>query len=147
MVNIILKNGEAGKTYSSLFRQYITESHWIKIIDPFIRKNYQFENVKHLLSLVANPGECRSHLITQYDNSKEDDTEDILREKLDELTKYFQMVGLYFTYEFQDYIHDRMILTEKFKIQLGRGLDIFYFDRNDRIMKTRESEITIFPIQ
>ena len=144
VANISLKNGETGRNFSSILGCYLANSHWIKIIDPYIRNNYQIENVKTVLSLVINPNECRSHLVTMYDKpSQGNNTEDILRNKLDKLSQDFLLRGLFFTYEFSDNIHDRFIITDKWKIQLGRGLDIFYFHDNN--LKTYETEITIFP--
>jgi hypothetical protein len=141
---IILNDGEIGWSYEKIFAGVLREAHWIKIVDPYIRTERQAKNILHLLSLVEKPQECRVKLETWYDSpGKGSNTEEVVRERLEDVTNLLNKKGFSFNFEFIVDIHDRSITTDKFKMQMGRGLDIFYFDG---VLKTRACEITILPL-
>jgi ATP-dependent Lon protease len=122
----IIRDNQTGISYDMLFGDYLEGAEDIKVIDPYVRLPYQLRNFMEFAQLVAKrkkpEDEVKLHLVT---NNNEDYIENA-KEAFKQMTESFEPLGIFFTYEFDDNIHDRSItLDNGWKIVLGRGLDIF----------------------
>ena len=151
--NFAIQNNQTGISYRRLFARYLKGSQRIEIKDPFIGSFYQCRNLMEFLEVVAaiksDADEVAVHLITKHSEYQDSNQEDYFRQIESSCSK----VGITFTYEIDDTIHDRYIESDNgWKIILGRGLDIFHkFDdkdafalenRNQRYRKCRAFEVT-----
>ncbi|MBW1716033.1 MAG: DEAD/DEAH box helicase [Deltaproteobacteria bacterium] len=137
-----IDDGEKGWTYQKLFGQYLSGAEWIKIVDPYVRLDYQVRNVEDLLNLIEPMGGCRVELITMYEkNDRFDLSEETRsRQRLDALKKRLSEKGIEFSYSFDPQIHDRLIETDRWQIILGRGLDFYYPPEPGRIRETKRAK-------
>jgi ATP-dependent helicase YprA (DUF1998 family) len=121
-----LKDGDLDVTYEGLFGRYLRDSKQIRIVDPYIRQNYQIRNLEELLTLVNSGSQVE--LITMYEKNDRYGTseEQKSRQRLEALKQRQEHKGITLSYSFDPQIHDRLIETEQWQIILGRGLDIFY---------------------
>lgn len=139
----IIRDNQSGISYDNLFGAYLLDATKIKIIDPYIRLPYQLRNFMEFVRLVSEKKdplqEVELHLVT---TNSEDYIEGV-KEKFDQMTYSLESMGINFTYEFDEYIHDRSIeMDNGWKIVLGRGLDIYqktggYADITDYIQERR----------
>jgi len=151
--NIAIQDNQTGISYRLLFARYLKGSKRIEIKDPFIGSFHQCRNLMEFLEVVAaiksDADEVEVHLITKHSDYKDSNQEEYFRQIESSCSK----VGITFTYEIDDTIHDRYIQSDNgWKIILGRGLDIFHkFDdkdafaienRNQRYRKCRAFEVT-----
>ncbi len=122
---VTINDGDTGFSFENLFLDYLADAKTIKIVDPYIRQEHQIRNLMSFLNMVAPPeGNIEISLITASDNefNKEDQNRKFELIQMD-LLRY----GVKFEYSFDDKIHDRYVETDSgWKINLGRGLDIFY---------------------
>jgi ATP-dependent helicase YprA (DUF1998 family) len=130
-----IEDGQRGVTFEELFGEYLANARKIKIIDPYIRMDYQVRNLEQLLSLVTLGDSCQVELVTMYE--KDDrfglSEESKSRQKLDALQQRLAVRGIDFNYSFDPIAHDRMIETEAWQIILGRGLDIYRAPEKDHL--------------
>ncbi|MFY9224892.1 MAG: DEAD/DEAH box helicase [Blastocatellia bacterium] len=121
-----LNDGQRGITYEKLFGKYLTNAKKIKIIDPYIRLDYQIRNLEELLSFVKIPTEVE--LVTMFEKNDQYglSEEARSRQRLNDLKQRLLSKGFNFSYSFDEKSHDRMIETKDWQIILGRGLDFFY---------------------
>lgn len=121
----IIKENQKGISYDDLFSNYLKNATDITVVDPYIRLSYQIRNFMEFARVIAdNKGkkEVLLHLVTNNHEEYLSNSEDAFTEIQDTL----QPLGIFFTYEFAENIHDRYIKTDNgWKIVLGRGLDIF----------------------
>ena len=122
----ILRDNQTAVSYEKLFGPYLAGATDIMVTDPYIRLPYQLRNLMEFTILVAKVKEegqeVKIHLIT---NNNEDYL-DKAKEVFKEITDSLEPLGIIFSYEFDENIHDRSIdLNNNWKIVLGRGLDIF----------------------
>ncbi|MFZ1703556.1 MAG: BREX system Lon protease-like protein BrxL [Saprospiraceae bacterium] len=122
----IIRDNQTGISFEHLFGPYIEGAEDIKVIDPYIRLPYQLRNFMEFAQLITKKkkveDEVRLHLIT---NNNEDYVENA-KEGLRQMAESLEPLGVFFTFEFDENIHDRSIsLDNGWKIILGRGLDIF----------------------
>ncbi len=122
----IIRDNQSGISFDLLFGAYLIGAKEITLIDPYIRLPYQFKNFMEFGKLVYckkdELEEVKLHLIT-YNN---EDFIENSREAFSEITDSLESLGIIFTYEFDENIHDRsLVLDNGWKIVLGRGLDIF----------------------
>ena len=151
--NIAIQDNQTGISYRRLFARYLKGSRRIEIKDPFIGSFYQCRNLMEFMEVVAaiksDADEVEVHLITKHSEYQDSNQEEYFRQIESSCSK----VGITFTYEIDDTIHDRYIQSDNgWKIVLGRGLDIFNkFDdkdafaienRNQRYRKCRAFEVT-----
>jgi ATP-dependent Lon protease len=121
---IDIHEGQRGVSYMKLFGPYLKGAKAIKLVDPYIRYDYQIHNLMNFCECL-NPGsgEISLNLITSGD-SMEQAVE--LSAKLDELKESLARDHIRFEYDLQQKLHDRSIdLDPGWRINLGRGLDIF----------------------
>lgn len=151
--NFAIQDNQTGISYRRLFARYLKGSARIEIKDPFIGSFYQARNLMEFMEVVAaiktDADEVAIHLITKHSEYPDSNQEEYLRQIESSCSK----VGITFTYEIDDTIHDRYIQSDNgWKIIMGRGLDIFQpFDhkdafalenRNQRYRKCRAFEVT-----
>ena len=139
----IIRDNQSGLSYDNLFGSYLLDATKIKLIDPYIRLPYQLRNFMEFVRLVSEKKdplkEVELHLVT---TNSEDYIEGV-KEKFDQMTYSLESMGINFTYEFDEYVHDRSIKMDNgWKIVLGRGLDIYqktggYADITDYIQERR----------
>jgi len=139
----IIRDNQSGISYDNLFGAYLLDATKIKIIDPYIRLPYQLRNFMEFVRLVSEKKdplqEVELHLVT---TNSEDYIEGV-KEKFEQMTYSLESMGINFTHEFDEYIHDRSIeMDNGWKIVLGRGLDIYqktggYADITDYIQERR----------
>lgn len=156
--NIAILDNQTGISYSKLFGKYLKGSNRIEIKDPFISAFYQARNLMEFMEVVAaiktDADEVKVHLITKHSEYDDSNQEEYFRQ----IESSCSAVGITFTYEIDDTIHDRYILSNNgWKIVLGRGLDIFQpFDhkdafaltnRNQRYRKCRAFEVTYVRVE
>jgi len=139
----ILRDNQTGISYNNLFGNYLAGATDIKITDPYVRLPYQLRNLMELLKLISekkiHDEEVKVHLITTNNEDFVQDSKDAF----EQMTMSLESVGILFTYEFDNFIHDRSIdLNNGWKIVLGRGLDIWqktggWFDINEYVQEKR----------
>lgn len=123
--SVVLKDNQTGVSYLKLFGSYLKGTKRLQLTDPYIRMYYQFKNLLEfcvMLSRIKEPEEeTELHVISW---NSEDHMEDSIT-NFQELQESVAEIGINLTYEFQD-LHDRSLVSENgWKINLGRGLDIF----------------------
>jgi len=150
---ILIKEGATGYSYKNLFFPYLKNAQNIKIIDPYVRIEYQIKNFLAFCEMLTpTEGYIEIHLTTQSDNEsiKAEQTQ-----KLNTIQQNLLHHKIKFTYEFNNVIHDRVIETDiGWRIKPGRGLDIFQKPSNKYELgesdqtkrKCRETEIDFLRI-
>ncbi len=138
-----IRDNQTGISYESLFGDYLVGATEITLIDPYIRLPYQLRNFMEFAKLVAEKkapdAETKIHLVT----ANNEDYVENARESFQQMAYSLESIGILFSYEFQDTIHDRsIILNNGWKIILGRGLDIWqktggWFDINEYVQEKR----------
>jgi len=139
----IIRDNQTGISYDTLFGAYLEGATSYHIIDPYVRLPYQLRNLMELAKLIydkKNPDtEVSIHLVT----SNNEEYLESVRENFKQMTLSLEALDINFTYEFDDYIHDRSITMDNgWKIILGRGLDIWsktggYFDISEYMQERR----------
>jgi len=122
----IIRDNQSGISYENLFGAYLKGAKSIKLTDPYIRLPYQLRNLMEFCKLISQVRgefeEVSIHLVT---NNNEEYLENS-RQAFAEITESLESLGVHFTYEFNDIVHDRSIdLDNGWKILCGRGLDIY----------------------
>lgn len=116
--------GQSGVTYKEIFGPYLKDAGEITVEDPFIRTSWQVRNfLEFAMAIIeSRPVEgLKLNLITCEEEEKIPEFID----KLDDIKDDLATFGIEFNYKFRDF-HDRFITTnDGWKIQLGRGLDIY----------------------
>lgn len=123
--HLVIRDNQTGVSYKRLFADYLKGATKIVLTDPYIRLPYQFKNLLEFCVMLAKnkvpEDEVKLHVITW--NTQEHITESDLL--FQELAPSVKELGIDLTYEYQD-LHDRNILADNgWRIQLGRGLDLF----------------------
>jgi ATP-dependent Lon protease len=126
----IIKDNQTGISYKNLFANYLKGAKQITIQDPYIRLPYQFKNLLEFCVMLNNNKEPEEEIdleIVTWNN------EEYLQESinyLEEIQESVQEIGINLMYRFEN-LHDRNILADnRWKITLGRGLDIFEKSEN-----------------
>ena len=140
---IVIRDNQSGISYENLFGRYLTDATNIVVTDPYVRLPYQLRNFMEFAKLISiiktSDNEVNLHLVTN-------NNEDYIQESKDafqSMTYSMESVGINFTYEFNEIIHDRsIVLNNGWKIILGRGLDIWqktggWFDMNEYLQEQR----------
>ncbi len=138
-----VRDNQTGISYDNLFGAYLLGASNVKVIDPYIRLPYQLRNFMEfakLLSEKKDPDtEVKLHLVT---NNNEDYIQNA-KDAFESMVYSLESIGILFTYEFDENIHDRSItLDNGWKVVLGRGLDIWqktggWYDINEYMQERR----------
>lgn len=141
---VILRDNQTGISYDKLFGDYLEGATTITITDPYIRLPYQFRNLMEFIELATKKvdleNEVKIHLVTI--NAEE--YIEGFKDKLDQLDYSLESIGIDFSFEFNEAIHDRSIIIDTgWKIVLGRGLDIWqktngWFDLSEFLQEKRQ---------
>lgn len=113
-----------GFTYENIFGDYLENANKIILIETYIRKLYQYENIVRFCQLITKFESIKKlHLIT---NEGDSNPVFSIKEKLSELTDQLKKHKLELSYEILSEIHDREIIVDNgWTIKIGRGLDIY----------------------
>jgi ATP-dependent Lon protease len=139
----IIRDNQIGISYDILFAAYLLGATDIKVIDPYVRLPYQLRNFMELAKLIAEKKEpeleVKLHLVTANNEEYIENA----KEAFEQMSYSLESLGIIFTYEFDDYIHDRSIVMDNgWKVVLGRGLDIWqktggWYDINEYVQEQR----------
>ena len=139
----IIRDNQTGISYDLLFGAYLLGATDFKVIDPYVRLPYQHRNFMELAKLISEKKdpetEVKLHLVT----SNNEDYIEGAKDAFEQMTYSLESIGIIFTYEFDENIHDRSInMDNGWKIVLGRGLDIWqktggWYDVNEYIQEKR----------
>lgn len=154
--NQTIRDNQTNISYKGLFGDYLVGATEYVIKDPYIRLSHQMRNFVELCRLIAElkveDDEITLHLITNNDPEFVESAHQNFTELADSLAD----IGIVFTYELNESIHDRSIeMNNGWKVILGRGLDIWQktngrydiaeFYQEKRLCK--EFEITVVNMQ
>jgi ATP-dependent Lon protease len=139
----IIRDNQTGISYDLLFGAYLLGATAFNVIDPYVRLPYQLRNFMELAKLISEKKdpqiEVKLHLVT----SNNLDYIEGAKEAFEQMTYSLESIGIIFTYEFDENIHDRSInMDNGWKVVLGRGLDIWqktggWYDVNEYIQEKR----------
>ena len=139
----IIRDNQTGISYDLLLGAYLLGATDFKVIDPYVRLPYQLRNFMELAKLISEKKdpetEIKLHLVT----SNNEDYIEGAKDAFEQMTYSLESIGIIFTYEFDENIHDRSInMDNGWKIVLGRGLDIWqktggWYDVNEYIQEKR----------
>ena len=121
------QENQRGVSYETLLMPYLRGTTDITIVDPYIRLPHQGRNLVDLLALLAaakDPAdEIAVTLVTKEDRGEYAQQHLLM---LKDIQDSAATVGIQFTVNWDETIHDRSIRTDHgWKLLLGRGLDIF----------------------
>lgn len=121
----ILKDNQTGISYKKLFGDYLRGAQNITIQDPYIRMPYQFKNLLEFCMMLGNnkalEDEINLEIVSWNDEAFLNDS----LANFEELQESVIAIGINLTYKMENH-HDRFIVADnRWKITLGRGLDIF----------------------
>lgn len=129
------QENQRGVSYEALLVPYLRGATEITITDPYIRQFHQARNLMEMieeLAVVKDPAdEVKVFLVT----SENTDGPEKLQKQMEFLLRVKQaavVAGISLDVKFDATIHDRSIVANSgWRINLGRGLDIFQFVAND----------------
>ncbi len=125
--HVVVKENQTGVSYEKLFADHLRGASRIEIVDPYIRRHHQVENVLKLCDMLLREmpdgEEIEVSLLTGADTENQEEQET----RLEDLKDSLRGSPVRFEYEITwDSIHARSIKTDTgWKISLDRGLDIF----------------------
>lgn len=139
----IIRDNQSGISFDMLFGAYLIGAKEIVLIDPYIRLPYQMRNLMEFAKLVSTKKDKLEEvkLLLVTNNNEEYITNS--KEAFAKIADSLESLGIIFTYEFDENIHDRSIILDNgWKIVLGRGLDIYqktdgWFDIAEYSQETR----------
>lgn len=122
---VVLKDNQTGISYKSLFANYLKGATEIMLKDPYIRLPYQFKNFLEFCVMLGNLKEPGEELILNVFSYNEDEFKVDSYNNFEEIRENVADLGIVLNYKLEDF-HDRSIVANNgWKINLGRGLDIF----------------------
>ena len=139
----IIRDNQTGISYDNLFGAYLLNSSNITLVDPYIRLPYQLRNLMEFAKLIAEKKETDSEVKLHLVTSNNEDYIENVKEAFDQMTYSLESMGIIFSYEFDDFIHDRSIKSDNgWKVILGRGLDIWqktggWYDISEYVQEQR----------
>ena len=120
-----IKDNQTGISYKKLFGNYLKGAINITLQDPYIRMYYQFNNLLEFCVMLGNNKEPDQELNLEVVTWNH---EEYINESIalfEELIPSVKGLGINLTYKMELH-HDRYIAADNgWKINLGRGLDIF----------------------
>jgi ATP-dependent Lon protease len=139
----IIRDNQTGISYDLLLGAYLMGATDIKVTDPYVRLPYQLRNFMEFARLVAEKKseetEVKLHLVT----SNNEEYLENAKEAFEQMAYSLEGIGVIFSYEFDDDIHDRSVnMDNGWKVVLGRGLDIWqktggWYDINEYLQEKR----------
>ncbi|SKB35002.1 BREX system Lon protease-like protein BrxL [Maribacter arcticus] len=149
-----IKDNQTGISFKKLFGNYLKGANNITIQDPYIRMYYQFNNLLEFCVMLGNNKEPDQEINLEVVTWNHEEYMSDSIGFFEELVLSVQGLGINLTYKMEQH-HDRFIASDNgWKINLGRGLDIFEkiegrfnvaeLDQNRR--KCKECHITYLKI-
>jgi ATP-dependent Lon protease len=116
--------GATGFSYDSIFGKYLTGVKEVIVEDPYIRSTHQIQNLVRFCETVIRRASVKTiHLITTTDNATQK-AEAV--NAFSDLAQSLLDLGVKFTWEFRDTLHDRQIsFSNGWIVKIGRGLDFY----------------------
>lgn len=151
---VIIKDNQTGISYKKLFANYLKGASYITIQDPYIRMYYQFNNLLEFCVMLGNNKEPDQEINLEIVTWNHEEYMNDSIALFDDLITSVQSLGINLTYKMEQH-HDRFIAADNgWKINLGRGLDIFektegrfnVADLDQSRRKCRSCEVTYLKI-
>ena len=139
----IIRDNQSGISYDSLFGDYLVSATEIKVIDPYVRLPYQIKNFMEFAKLVSERKDPREEVKLHLVTANIEDYIENAKGAFQQITYSLESIGIIFSYEFDDNIHDRsLVMNNGWKVILGRGLDIWqktggWYDVNEYLQEKR----------
>lgn len=140
----VIRENQTGISYKKLFGPYLEDTSDIIVTDPYIRLPYQLKNFMEFARLVADLKQPEEEVSIHLKTNNNEEYIENAKEAFSDMMDSLDPIGVKFTYEFDDDLHDRSIkLDNGWKIILGRGLDIFqkttgWYDIADHYQEVRK---------
>lgn len=129
------QENQRGVSYETLLLPYLRGATEITIVDPYIRQFHQARNLMELveaLALAKDPAEELTVVLVTSENTDDPERRQKQLEFLVRVKQAAAVAGISFDAKFDPTIHDRSIVANSgWRINLGRGLDIFQFVSSD----------------
>lgn len=129
------QENQRGVSFQTLLLPYLDGATEITIIDPYIRQFHQARNLMELievLALVKDPADVVKVLLVTSEHTEGPKKVQAQMEYLLRVKQAAAVAGITLDVKFDGTIHDRSIVANSgWRINLGRGLDIFQFVPND----------------
>ncbi|MDG5768326.1 BREX system Lon protease-like protein BrxL [Balneolales bacterium ANBcel1] len=122
----VIRENQTGVSYKKLFGPYLQGASRITVTDPYIRLPYQLRNFMEFARLVAETKQPDEEVVIHLRTYNNEDYLEGAKDKFSEMQESLEPTGIFFTYEFDENLHDRSIeIDNGWKIILGRGMDIY----------------------
>lgn len=139
--NLPVRENQTGITYLKIFGDYVRSAKHIKIIDPYIRFDYQVENLIDFIKMVLVVSDHSEEVSFEVHTWESDDKLPELIDKMSDLKEDLSTYGIEMDV-YYDADHDRdIILDNGWKISLTRGLDIFEKDQSRFTLTHRDQSL------
>ena len=128
------QENQRGVSFDLLLGSYLRGASEITITDPYIRRFHQARNLMELIELSATNKDPADEVVVRLITSEEGETVELARKQIELLAKVRQGAaagGVSLDVAFDGSVHDRSIVTDTWKIVLGRGLDVFQYVTGD----------------
>lgn len=126
----IIKDNQTGVSYKNLFSNYLKGATKITIQDPYIRLPYQFKNLLEFCVMLSSNKEPDEEIDLEIVTWNSEEYLDDSTSYLEEIQESVLEIGINLSHRFEN-LHDRNIMADnRWKITLGRGLDIFEKSEN-----------------
>eukprot|EP00056_Hartaetosiga_gracilis_P004770 m.78068 g.78068 ORF g.78068 m.78068 type:complete len:225 (+) comp11940_c3_seq5:175-849(+) len=132
----ISENG-TGYSYESIFGDILTDATSVVIVEPYLDKFYQCQNLLRFVELCVKKGVASITVQTKLAENPHDESSPLYQIK-----SGLRRRGVHFAVEVHDTLHDRSVRADNgFIAHLGRGLhffkrvekfDVGYFDYSQR---------------
>ena len=128
------QENQRGVSFDLLLGPYLRGASEITITDPYIRRFHQARNLMELIEVIATNKDPADEVVVRLITSEEGETVELARKQIELLAKVRQGAaagGVSLDVAFDGSVHDRSIVTDTWKIVLGRGLDVFQYVTGD----------------
>lgn len=129
------QENQRGVSYETLLIPYLRGATDITITDPYIRQFHQARNLMELIAALALVKDPAEEVIVRLITGENADGPERLQKQIEFLLgvqKAAAGAGIDLDVKFDASIHDRSIVANSgWRINLGRGLDIFQYVSND----------------
>lgn len=129
------QENQRGVSYENLLIPYLRGATEITITDPYVRQFHQARNLMELVEALAVGKDPADEVKVLLVTSESTDGPEKLQKQMEFLLRVKQaaaVAGITLDVRFDATIHDRSIVANSgWRINLGRGLDIFQYASND----------------
>ena len=129
------QENQRGVSFETLLLPYLRGAREITITDPYVRQFHQARNLMELIEVLAVAKDPADSLKVRLVTSETTDGPEKAQRQLEFLLRVKQsaaVAGINFDVRLDPTIHDRSIVADNgWRINLGRGLDIFQYVSND----------------